>query len=99
MGMKYAFELELWRDGAIGARCATRKNFQYVTDLDGLDDIHKKNLRDAYNETVIIHEKMALVLDDTILKGRMEMLVTAIKDDGDATKVAYEYKWVPYVQS
>ena len=48
---------------------------------------------------LIKREKMGMVFDDRMLKVRVAMVVTAICDDGDATKVAYEYKWVPYVQS
>jgi len=96
-GMQYAFDLILWSDGEIGARCVTRNRFQYATDQGGPDDVSADKVNDIFNELLMIHEKTVLFLDDTMLKGRIAIFITSIRDDGDNKSVEYGYKWSPYL--
>lgn len=98
MGMHYAFSLVMWKDGAVGASCVTRRQFQYANDQDGLDDILAANLREIFNEALIIRKKTILCLDDNAGKGRVSILITDILDDGEEKNLTYQYKWSPYLQ-
>ena len=97
-GVAYTFELALFLDGEIAVRCRTRNNFEYMTDLENLDCIRNNESTSVYNEPLMLHEKMALFLDDTMLKGRLSILITAIEDNGAEKTIAYKYRWSPYQQ-
>ena len=97
-GVAYTFELALFSDGEIAVRCRTRTNFEYMTDLENLDCIRNNESTSVYNEPLMLHEKMALFLDDTMLKGRLSILITAIEDNGAEKTIAYKYRWSPYRQ-
>ena len=97
-GLAYKFELALFSDGEIAVRCRTRNHFEYMTDLENLDCIRNNELTSVYNEPLMLHEKMALFLDDAMLKGRLSILITAIEDNGAEKTIAYKYRWSPYQQ-
>lgn len=97
-GLAYKFELALFSDGEIAVRCRMRNHFEYMTDLENLDCIRNNELTSVYNEPLMLHEKMALFLDDIMLKGRLSILITAIKDNGAEKTIAYKYRWSPYQQ-
>lgn len=97
-GVAYTFELALFSDGEIAVRCRTRNNFEYMTDLENLDCIRNNESTSVYNEPLMLHGKMALFLDDTMLKGRLSILITAIEDNGAEKTIAYKYRWSSYQQ-
>ena len=97
-GLSYKFELALFSDGEIAVRCQTRNHFEYMTDLENLDCIRNNELTSVYNEPLMLHDKMALFLDDTMLRGRLSILITAIEDNRAEKTIAYKYRWSPYQQ-